>query len=60
MNEKIVISEITVTSRATEISIDEAIEILKTAKKADHESTVDLLIHHVKSRREFSGGLVEI
>jgi len=53
LNEKIVISEIavTVTSRATEITIDKAIEILKAAKRADPEASVDLIIHHVKSRR---------
>ena len=53
MNEKIVISEIDVTSRATEITIDKAIEILKAAKKADPEASVDLIIHHVRSRREY-------
>jgi len=45
------ITEIAVTSRATEISIDEAIEILKAAKRADHQASVSLIIHHVKSRR---------
>jgi len=48
LNEKIVISEIAVTSRAAEVTIDKAIEILKAAKRADPEASVDLIIHHVK------------
>jgi len=51
LNEKSVISKIDVTSRAAEIMIDKAIEILKAAKRADPEASVDLIIHHVKSRR---------
>lgn len=51
--EKVVISEIAVTAHASDITIDRAIEILKAARKADPEASVDLIIHHVKSRREY-------
>jgi len=51
VNEKAVIAEISVTSRATEVSIDRAIEILRWARRYDPKASVDLMIYHVKSRR---------
>ena len=41
------INEITVTSQASKVTIDRALEILAAAKEADPDASVDVIIYHV-------------
>jgi len=41
------ITEITVTSQASKITIDRALEILAAAKEADPDASVDVIIYHI-------------
>ena len=46
------ITEITVTSQASKITIDRALRILAAAKEADPGASVDVIIYHIVEERE--------
>ena len=46
------IAELKVSSEASGITIERALEILAAAKKADPDASVDVIIYHVVEERE--------
>ena len=46
------IAELKVSSEASRITIERALEILAAAKKADPDASVDVIIYHVVEERE--------